>query len=366
MTFGLIKNNLNTPATNQIYLPVIFPTQNTNFKDEFNRLIQQKNPVILDTFLYQLSELIRIEHSSRIFSEEELQTAVLNRLQDKESDFCGNWIYYPWKNTLVHLLDKEDFIRVRTNRNQNKITITEQAQLQSKTIGIIGLSVGNAVALTMACERICGKLKLADFDDLDLSNLNRIRAGVTDLGLAKTVITARAIAELDPYLEIEIFKEGIHSGNLESFLSENGKLDLLVEVCDNLDIKVESRLHARKQQIPVVMDTSDRGMVDIERFDKEPERALFHGLVSEVVLNNYQNLSKKDTLPILMQLISFENASIGLKNSVGEIGKTILTWPQLASSVILGGGVTCDVSRRILLGQEILSGRYYFDIESFI
>jgi tRNA A37 threonylcarbamoyladenosine dehydratase len=52
-----------------------------------------------------------------------------------------------------------------------------------KRIGVVGLSVGQSVALTLALERSFGELRLADFDRLDLSNLNRIRAGVHDLNL---------------------------------------------------------------------------------------------------------------------------------------------------------------------------------------
>ena len=49
-----------------------------------------------------------------------------------------------------------------------------------------------------------------------------------------------------------------------------------------------------------------------------------------------------------------------------EIGKTILTWPQLASAVVLGGGVSADVTRRIFLNQFTDSGRFYIDIEELI
>ena len=85
----------------------------------------------------------------------------------------------------MHVLSENDFIKIRTNRNQLKITPQEQQLLQQKTIGIIGLSVGQSVALTMVMERMCGKIKLADFDELDLSNLNRLRSGLHNIGVKK-------------------------------------------------------------------------------------------------------------------------------------------------------------------------------------
>jgi hypothetical protein len=32
---------------------------------------------------------------------------------------------------------------------------------------------------------------------------------------------------------------------------------------------------------------------------------------------------------------------------------------------MLGGGLVTDISRRILLGEEVKSGRYYFDIDQW-
>ncbi len=44
---------------------------------------------------------------------------------------------------------------------------------------------------------------MADFDKIELSNLNRVPVGVFDIGLNKAMIAARRIAELDPYLAVD-------------------------------------------------------------------------------------------------------------------------------------------------------------------
>ena len=56
----------------------------------------------------------------------------------------------------------------------------------------------------------------------------------------------------------------------------------IMEVCDGLDMKIISRFKAREFGVPVVMDTNDRGMLDIERFDLEPQRPILHGLAGGV------------------------------------------------------------------------------------
>src|SRR5205814_1258580 len=137
----------------------------------------------------------------------------------------GVWVYYPWSKRLVHLLNEEEFIEVRTNRNQYKITLEEQKLLRQKKVGIIGLSVGQSIALTMAMERIYGELRIADFDTAELSNLNRIRTGVHNLGLNKAIIVAREIAEIDPFIKIKIFNDGLTAENIDRFFLEDGRLD---------------------------------------------------------------------------------------------------------------------------------------------
>jgi molybdopterin/thiamine biosynthesis adenylyltransferase len=286
-------------------------------------------------------------------------------LNNQPIEKYGVWAYYGWSKRLVHLLPKEAFIELRTNRNKLKITAEEQNLLATKKVGIIGLSVGQSVALTMAMERVCGELRLADFDTLDLSNLNRLRAGVHQIGMPKVIIAAQEIAEIDPYLDVTIFPEGITDKNMDDFLgSGESKLDVLVEVCDGLDVKIKARKAARNKQIPVLMDTNDRGMVDIERFDLEPLRKLLHGFIDEdLILTNF---TPEERLQLLMKMVSFENISTRLKQSLPEMGKSIVAFPQLASSVMLGGGVTTDICRRILLQQVVPSGRYYIDFDKLI
>lgn len=345
--------------------PVLYRPQNAAERQELDALLSQDGPIhVHDQIMSQLRELMKVRNPGLKAGPEQFGDLVLHHLDGSDPRDYGVWAYYPWNRTLVHLLDEEEFIEVRTNRNMLKITAAERDVLRSKKIGIAGLSVGHSIALTLATERTCGELRLADFDELELSNLNRIRSTLTNMGLPKVILAAREIAEIDPYISIRIFPEGLQPGNMDAFFSEGGDLDLFVEVCDSLDVKLESRLTARRLRIPVVMDTNDRGMLDVERFDLEPGRRLFHGL-----LDNFSGpdgivkVTPENRGEILMALVSFGSLSERMKRSMAEIGKTISTWPQLASSVILGGAITTDISRKILLGQHSGSGRYYVDLD---
>ena len=369
-----MKNVLNKsghPYLQKIYKPKIYKLSEEHDLFELQKLNKHHPDLqIFDTFADQVKELIKLRHPSKQLSQHELEKYSEEYINNDDPDRAGVWVYYPWSQRLVHLLDQEDFIAVRTNRNKNKITLEEQQTLQKKKAGVIGLSVGQSVALTMAMERTCGEIRIADFDTLDLSNLNRIRAGIHNLNLPKVWIVAREIAEIDPFIKVKIYPEGISEENIAEFLLDDQGLDILIDECDSIDIKILCRLKAREYGIPVVMDTSDRGMLDIERFDLEKNRPLFHGMLEDVMenidLKQINTMSREEKIPMAIAIAGGENLSDRTKASMKEIGKTITTWPQLASSVVMGGAVCTDICRRILLEQLHISGRFYVDIEELI
>lgn len=354
-----IKKNIN-----ETYCPLLFKLNIPADKQLYNTLLKEgKVSFIHDEIDSQLRELIKVRNPTLKLQEHDYPNLILNHLNGKAPLEYGVWVYYPWNQRLVHILDEDEFIEVRTNRNQNKITKAEQAILRTKKIGIAGLSVGQSIALTIAMERICGEIRLTDFDTAELSNLNRVRTGIHNLGINKSIIAAREIKEIDPYIKIRIFTEGLHNENTDIFFIEGGKLDLFIEVCDGIQVKIDSRFKAKALKIPVVMDTNDRGMLDIERFDLEPDRSIFHGLLNGFIKNNSLKIDSENRSPVLMSILSFDSLSNRMKTSMEQIGKTINTWPQLASSVVLGGAITTDISRQILLDQHHLSGRYYVDLD---
>ncbi|MBL8206842.1 MAG: Rv1355c family protein [Blastocatellia bacterium] len=321
---------------------------------------------VFDSLPTQLRDLLRTRHPSYKLSAQELEAMTREYLRGWKPEEYGVWVYYPWSKRLVHLLDEAEFVELRTNRNHYKITPEEQAALANKRIGVVGLSVGQSVAVTMALERSFGELRLADFDTLDLSNLNRLRAGVHHLTVPKVYVTAREIAEIDPFLKVTCFPAGVTEENYGEFLLAGGKLDVLVEECDSLDVKVQLRYEARRHGIPVVMDTSDRGLLDVERFDLEPDRPIFRGLVGDLNPERLRGLTTEEKVPYVLQIIGADTMSTRLRASLIEVEQTISTWPQLASSVAHGGAAAADVVRRICLGQMRSSGRYFADLESLI
>lgn len=352
---------------NDAFEPLFYRLHIEEDRKNYNKLIDSEHPIrVFDQIESQLRELINCLNPSKNIPTDQLTAFIDVHLNGCPRNEYGVWVYYPWNQSLIHVLDEAEFIEVRTNRNRNKITQPEQEILKTKAIGVVGLSVGQSIALTIAMERVCGEIRLADFDTADLSNLNRLRTGLHNLGVKKTIIAAREIAEIDPFIKVVIYNEGLSNENMDDFFLQGGKLDLLIEVCDGLATKISSRIKARELMIPVVMDTNDRGMLDIERFDLEPTRPILHGLIGDLTPDQIGGLSNQERIPLILKIVGAETISDRLRASMSELGKTLKNLPQLASSVVLGGAITTDAARRILLNQYPHSGRYYIDTDMLI
>jgi molybdopterin/thiamine biosynthesis adenylyltransferase len=330
-------------------------------------LLASERTRVSDTLLEQLAELLESREPAAPRTPQGLEARSREWL-DGPAWAYGSWAYYPWDGRLVHLLPEREHFELRTDRNRHKITSAEQRRLRDLRIGVIGLSAGQAITLTLVQEGIGGAYRLADFDRLTLSNLNRVRGRVHELGLPKTVMLARAIAEIDPYLEVEIFPAGFEAQSAPAFFdADSGPLDFLIEVCDSIDVKALARIHARERRVPVLMVNSEGGILDIERFDREPDRPIFHGLMPpEIDPLSLSDADLDTKVAFLLPIVGLENLSDRMIASLVEAGSTVSTWPQLASGVTLGGALVANALRRIALGELDDSGRHAITIEKLV
>lgn len=367
---NLLKTKLAASAhKNTLYKPLFFRLNNAADRSVFNEIISREDVMVYDEILSQAKELVKSRNPRRKLNADDYKAEIELLFEGQPVDEYGVWVYYEWSGRMIHMLDETEFIELRTSANRQKITVAERELLATKKVGVIGLSVGQSVSVTLAMERGCGELRLADFDTLELNNLNRIRTGLHNLGLLKAYSVAREIAEIDPFFKVVCYTEGITQGNIDHFFLEGGKLDAVIDECDGVNIKILCRLKAKELHVPVLMEASDRGTLDVERFDLEPGRAIMHGWLKHLPLD-LDTMSKLNTpdekLAYILPISGLDTLSARMRASMIEIQNTITTWPQLATAVTLGGAVTADTCRRIFLNQFSDSGRYFIDLENLV
>lgn len=344
----------------EIYKPEIFNLSKKADLEKFKKPLKNgRIQHISDDYMEQLREHFAVMNPSEVYKptfEGKFCEHVTNIEKRGHLWSHGLWVFYPWLSTAAHVLPEIEFHAVRTARNRNLITTAEQDKFYNSTIGIAGLSVGNSVALAIALQGGGKKIKLADLDTLALSNTNRVRAGVQNLGLLKVVITARQIYEINPFADVEIFPEGVTLKNIDEFFRG---LDLVIDEIDNLAVKFLLREHAKEHKIAVVMaaDNGDNAVVDIERYDLRPETKFFHGRMGEVTYDGLKSLDKFGIGRMITKHVGAENVTERMKGSLLEMGKTIVSWPQLGGAALLNGSAVAYCVRKILNGESLESNR---------
>lgn len=265
------------------------------------------------------------------------------------------WIYYPWSNVALRTLREDEYFVLRTARNKNLITAAEQPSYRAARIAIAGLSVGSAALESIVATGGPKRLRIADPDIIEISNLNRIKANLSDVGLNKTVVAARRVWDIDPFAEIETYTDGVTTASVRDFASG---MDVIVDEMDNIPLKFALRSVAKELGIPVVMgtDNGDSAIIDVERFDLEPERPIFHGRVDESI--NIDPKTRAEFSELAARIIDPALFTRRQYDSVQLVGTELPGVPQLATAAaITGAGVACAV-RMIVTKQDLSSGRY--------
>ncbi len=275
------------------------------------------------------------------------------------------FIVYTELKKIVRSVDATTYFRLRTARNRTIISEEEQIKYRSIRVGIAGLSVGSEAARALVISGGPQNFKLADFDVLEITNLNRITAGLPDVGTNKTEILAKYIWELDPDANLELWGKGLSHENIEEFIL-SPKIDIFIDALDDISLKFKAREICKANQIPVLMatDNGDSVILDIERFDHEPLREIFHGLVKAEEINNLDKLTYKEWLALATQIVGPELLTGSMQTAILEIGKSIPAVPQLGPTASLAGAGIAFAVRRIANNQALPSGRYTYGLDT--
>jgi molybdopterin/thiamine biosynthesis adenylyltransferase len=359
----ILQKKLKVNSADVLQKPIFFELQRAKDRKALNDLIKTKAvQSVIDDYMEQQRELFAIKNPTMAQHpdfEAKFQDHILSITKKVALVDHGVWVYFPWLSTVVHILKEDDFQIVRTARNRYLINEEEQKKFYNAVIGIAGLSVGSNVALAIVLQGGGKHIRLADHDRLALSNTNRIRSGVQNLGLLKVEMVARQIYEMNPYSTVEIFTEGLNPDNIKRFFEGPAKLDIVIDEVDHLGMKYLIREHAQKNRLAVVMaaDNGDSAVVDVERYDKNFKTKFFHGRLGDVSYESLSSLKKFEIGKMITKHVGPENVTERMRQSLLELGKTIVSWPQLGGAATMSGASVAYCVRKILNDQPVIDNR---------
>jgi hypothetical protein len=364
-----LENLLKSTALQEVAKPTIFDLNNADHAAQVQKLFDDKKiQHVSDDFEEQQLELFGVKNPSKVYTptyKQEFKDFYEGLQKEKPFHLHGNWVFFPWNSTLVHILPENDYRDVRTNRNRNLINAEEQEKYYNAKMGIGGLSVGSSIAYAIVLQGGPKHIKLADMDRLALSNTNRILSGVENLGILKVDMAARMIYQINPYAIVETFPEGLTPENIETFCSD---LNVMIDELDSFPVKFLIREQCKKYKIPLLQaaDNGDNGVFDIERYDLDPNTPFFHGRLGEVTYDGFLHLDKFGIGKTITQLVGPENVTERMQASLLEMGKTIVSWPQLGGAALLNGAAVAYAARKILNGQPIENTRALLNMDAML
>jgi adenylyltransferase/sulfurtransferase len=190
--------------------------------------------------------------------------------------------------------------------------IEGQQRVLDARVLIVGLGgLGSPVAMYLASSGV-GKLILADFDSVDLSNLQRqIAHGSADIGRLKVASARDAIAALNADVEVSCVSQRLDDEALDRLLAS---VDLVVDACDNFSTRFAINRACVRHRKPLVSGSAIRSEGQVIVFDSRQEHSpCYRCLYSDAVSEENLTCSESGVIGPLVGVIGSLQALAALK-----------------------------------------------------
>ena len=147
-------------------------------------------------------------------------------------------------------MNDQELLRYSKQVMLPQIEIEGQQKIMDSTMLIIGMGgLGSPTALYLAASGV-GHIIIADFDQVELSNLQRqIIHGTSDIGDDKVNSAKAKMLEINPNIKVTIANEIVHNDNLASLIKD---VDIVLDGTDNFESRFEINKACVEFQKPLV------------------------------------------------------------------------------------------------------------------
>jgi molybdopterin-synthase adenylyltransferase len=204
--------------------------------------------------------------------------------------------------------------------------IAGQSRLATSRVLIIGMGgLGSPVALYLASAGV-GTLHLVDFDEVDLSNLQRqIAHTVSDIGEKKVDSAARSIAQINPDIKVIAQAEQLEGKALADAVMA---ADVVIDATDNFATRFMINTVCVEHKIPLVSGAAIRMEGQVSVFDTRSDDAPCYQCLYSDISEEQLSCSEAGVMAPLVGIIGSVQAMEAVKilSGMGQplVGKLLI------------------------------------------
>ncbi len=245
------------------------------------------------------------------------------------------------------------------SRNFGLISSHEQETISNSRIAIPGMGgVGGVHLITMARTGI-GKFNISDFDIFEPANINRqFGAKVNTFGKNKLDVMEEQALQVNPYLKINKFLEGINKTNIDAFLED---VDIIIDAIDFFEFETRRMIFNKAREKGIYVITAGPIGFSSAMLIFSPYKGMgfdeYFDIFSEMTLNEKYIAFAIGLTPRPAHLKYMNMSKIDLENKAG---------PSLGLACqICSGMAAAEVLRIILNKKKIKPAPYFFQFDPF-
>lgn len=135
--------------------------------------------------------------------------------------------------------------------------------IKNMHVCVVGLGgVGSWAAEALARTGI-GKLTIIDFDDIQLSNVNRQLHTLTEtVGEKKFKVIADRIQQINPHCDCQTIDDFLTLNTLDQYLALSRGYDYVIDAIDSIKFKSAMINHCKRNKIPLITTGGAGGLSD--------------------------------------------------------------------------------------------------------
>ena len=230
------------------------------------------------------------------------------------------------------MLDDAQLLRFSRQILLPEWDIDAQLKLHSSRVLMIGMGgLGCPAAMSLARAGL-GFLRIADFDTVDESNLQRQTLFTAqDIGQPKVVAAKNALSQINPWIEIDTIQTRVDVENLATLLIG---IDLVLDGSDNFATRDAVNKACVSARIPLLSAAAIgfEGQMTLILPDKACYRCLFHEVPDEEDARRCADTGVLATTTAVMGSLQAHTALLFLGMGLTSLAERLLLWDGLGLS----------------------------------